>query len=312
VERILILKKRWQAWLDILNLILKAARSYGDRHTEAWVLHQLGTRAMCISYADQARQFLKQALTLREAIGDTAGAAVTRHNLSGLSGIPSPSELKRNGQSHGCGRYIIYGVGFLLFVLFGGSLMFVSALFSPQPTEPPTKLPTRTFIPTIAGTPSPIATPSFTPTFTPTKTLTSTPTNTPTKTTPTNTPSRTPTSTKDTVPPPAPDSLNPRGQQNFGCPPSQVVLEWTASNDPSGISSYSIRLHYRVTQDDNWRAYRLITASGNLTKLDITNDIKDLCNPNRYFRWRIRANDGAGNTSDVSLWRRFRAQPIVD
>ena len=316
VERILVLQKRWQAWLDILNLILKAARAYGDRYTEAWVLHQLGTRAMCMNYLDQARQLLTQALNLRQAIGDKAGIAVTQHNLAGLPGVLPPVNVGNNTGSSWkrfitCGTCGFIGIGtrFLIGML---------ALFNLPSSDPPstaTRVPTRTDQLTDTITPSftPTDTPTNTATLTPTKTYTPsfTPTFTPTRTkTPTKT--RVPTITPDTVDPPTPDSLSPRGQNNLGCLPSQVVLIWTASNDPSGISNYDIQLRYRITKDDSWSQYPLITVSGNLTKLDVTNVIKNLCNPNRYYRWRVRATDGAGNSSNYSTWRYFRAQPTVD
>ncbi|HET9587273.1 MAG TPA: AAA family ATPase, partial [Anaerolineales bacterium] len=40
LEPYLILWKRWQAWAELLNLILKAAQTLGDRALEAWALHQ--------------------------------------------------------------------------------------------------------------------------------------------------------------------------------------------------------------------------------------------------------------------------------
>ncbi len=58
LENSIILLRRWQTWLDILNLILKAARALGDRKIEAWALHQLGTRAACLSFSEPAREFL--------------------------------------------------------------------------------------------------------------------------------------------------------------------------------------------------------------------------------------------------------------
>src|SRR5215216_1818542 len=67
LERYFMLWKRWQDWADILNLILKAARALSDRKVEAWALHQLGSRAMCLGQVEQARELLTEALNIRKA-----------------------------------------------------------------------------------------------------------------------------------------------------------------------------------------------------------------------------------------------------
>jgi hypothetical protein len=330
VERILILQKRWQAWLDILNLILKAARSYGDRSTEAWALHQLGTRAMCVSYVDQAREFLTQALNLRQAIGDRIGATITQHNLSGLPSIPPPPQANQAGkQSSGCGKYVLWGIGggagiFMLF-LIGAFLWFSLPRIFPSPTQTPRNTPTRTSTPTQTYTPTLTETPSITPTHTPTDTATFTPTltpsNTPTRTqtpsiTPsfTITPSRTSTSTStpDTVKPPVPFIVGPKNDFNYDCAlASQVFLDWNASNDPSGIREYHIEL-LASANNSNWTYFWLYTVSGNTTFKNVTSEIASTCSFYGYYRWRIKAEDGAYNDSNWSSWQNFRAKKIID
>jgi len=324
VERIFILQKRWQAWLDILNLILKAARNHGDRHTEAWALHQLGTRAMCLNYLDQARQLLTQALNLRQAIGDKAGIAATQHNLAGLPAVLPLPELKGSDQSSGCGKCAVYalggGIGVVLILSIGALILFGLPPFLQLSTQTPTNTPTRTFTPTQTYTPTFTTTPSFTPTFTPTSTPSFTPTNTSTKTytptrtyTPTFTPSRTPTRTRtptntpDVVGPPAPFIVGPKSNKNYECPPNaQVVLQWVKPTDPSGIGSYNIEL-LAGPNNSNWTFFWLYTVSGQSTSKNVTQDVNN-CGPTyKYFRWRIKANDGAGNSGDWSSWAHFRA-----
>ncbi len=90
VESALILGRRWGAWEAVLRHQLQAARGLGDKAAEGWSLHQLGTRALCLGDTFTARAQLLEALRIRESLGDTDGAAVTRHNLELLSGPPPP------------------------------------------------------------------------------------------------------------------------------------------------------------------------------------------------------------------------------
>jgi len=192
LERSLILWKRWQAWSDILNLILKAAQTLGDRKMEAWALHQLGSRAMCLGEPNQARELLTQALKIRKAIKDKPGLKVTQHNLNILLRVPPSSKGGRSG-----GRRLLGGIATIIalsaFAYFGIALMLpresipfpVPRIYlfpSATPTRTYTPTMTNTFTPTATDTPSP--TPTKTPTRTPTRkpTITSTPTRTPTPT----------------------------------------------------------------------------------------------------------------------------------
>src|SRR5262249_29533735 len=77
-------------WRQVLDAQLQAARALGDRDAEARALHQLGTRDLCLGQTAPARTFLTSALTMREALGDEAGAEITRHNLSLL---PQPAPV---------------------------------------------------------------------------------------------------------------------------------------------------------------------------------------------------------------------------
>ncbi|HEX2043354.1 MAG TPA: choice-of-anchor D domain-containing protein [Acidimicrobiales bacterium] len=89
-ERPLMLGRRWGAWRLVLEDQLSAARTLGDRRWEAWALHQLGTRALCLEDQVAARANLSQALRIREEVGDRRGAAATRHNLELLDPPPPP------------------------------------------------------------------------------------------------------------------------------------------------------------------------------------------------------------------------------
>lgn len=82
LEPPLVLAGRWGAWETVLDRCLTAAKAIGDRSVEAWVLHQRGTRSVYLADADAARRALDQAARLRDDLGETAAAAVSRRNLS--------------------------------------------------------------------------------------------------------------------------------------------------------------------------------------------------------------------------------------
>ena len=199
LERILIIRKRWQSWLEVLKLIQKAAQAIGDQKTEGWVLHQLGSRALCLNHANQARQFLTQAFNIRQAIGDKAGLEVTQHNLNAL---PSSHMQVKNNHTNRFGKYAAYGAGGAAGI---GLLVLIALLLLPNILYPPQPIPSQTPVTPSTSTIAFTTTASFTPIIIPppteTNTLTLTPTPTPTITpsltltpsiTPTNTPSQTP------------------------------------------------------------------------------------------------------------------------
>ena len=94
-ERVLFLAGRWEAWHHTLGQGLDAARASGDRAAEAFFAHQQGTLAFCQDQLQDARRLLQHALTLREQIGDTDGASITRHNLQLLE-LPDPPSPPRS------------------------------------------------------------------------------------------------------------------------------------------------------------------------------------------------------------------------
>lgn len=86
IEPTLVLSGRWEAWGRLLRWLQQAAQALGEAGVETWVLHQLGTRALCAGDAATAQAALSQALQLRLAARDRAGAEITRHNLELLLG----------------------------------------------------------------------------------------------------------------------------------------------------------------------------------------------------------------------------------
>jgi len=189
IEKALILGKRWSAWMRVLEMILKAAQAINNRAAQAWTLHQLGTHDLCMHNIDSARNALNQALKIREALGDKAGAAVTRHNLT-LAGAPPvpPRDTPRSGPTSTSGggspflkiSFTLAALGTAAVILIG--IIYIILINPPTPPSPPEPAPIITTEvqpqPPIRDDPS--VTPSKTPTRTPTKTPTRTPTKTPT------------------------------------------------------------------------------------------------------------------------------------
>lgn len=178
LERISILQKKWQRWVKILDLLRMAARALMDKNLEGWVLHQMGTRTMCLGMKVEAQGFLKQALELRNAIGDKAGLQVTQHNLNVLMNVPAPAQSSkpvrpRNGNTT---RWLTLAAGgggagivFLVLAFLAYRFVYPPATATPIPPSPSETFtpspPPNTFTPT--GTKRPTGTPTPTHTSTP-------------------------------------------------------------------------------------------------------------------------------------------------
>jgi hypothetical protein len=152
--------------------------------------------------------------------------------------------------------------------------------------------PTRTTTSTLTPE-STVATPTLTPTPSPTLI---TPTVTSTWVPPSVTPTLTP--PPDTTGPAAPMPISPAGKVILDCT-GNTTLNWSAVSDPSGISQYSVELQ-RHSGDNKWTG-----ASGSPfggiggTSTGVSVDC------GWYYRWRVRARDGAGNWGSYSSWAEF-------
>ena len=82
LEPTLVLSGRWESWANALRLAAQSAIDAGDKAALGWVRHQNGTKALCDGNLPEARESLEQALQIRDALRDKAGADVTRHNLN--------------------------------------------------------------------------------------------------------------------------------------------------------------------------------------------------------------------------------------
>ncbi|HEX6712370.1 MAG TPA: hypothetical protein VF066_03255 [Thermoleophilaceae bacterium] len=114
--------RRWGAWAEVLDRVLAAAERVGDRAGEAWALHHIGTRAYVTGNVDAAVTALRNALDLREALRDEAGAEATRHNLEFILGPPGPPpDDEHEPQPPGPhGRALLIGAGVAAALAVGG------------------------------------------------------------------------------------------------------------------------------------------------------------------------------------------------
>ena len=108
----------------------------------------------------------------------------------------------------------------------------------------------------------------------------------------------------DTKKPPAPTQTGPANGSTLGSCQSYVTLFWTGVTDKSGIAGYEVQAQ-RHSGDSNWK-----TAAGSpWTGLGNTNvTISIECG--WYYRWRVRAIDGAGNVGPWSSWWTF-TDPLI-
>jgi len=102
----------------------------------------------------------------------------------------------------------------------------------------------------------------------------------------------------DTTPPPVPTPFAPADGLLIACRGSQSVA-WLPVDDPSGIAEYRVEVQ-RHLGDNNWQ----LAPGGSITGLRVKEaTISVDCGG--YYRWRVRAVDGAGNISPWSNWSRF-------
>lgn len=102
----------------------------------------------------------------------------------------------------------------------------------------------------------------------------------------------------DTTPPPAPTPAVPADGLTIACKASQNLV-WLPVDDPSGIAEYRVQVQ-RHSGDGNWQ-----NAPGSpiMGIHDKQTTISVECG--WYYRWRVRAIDGAGNAGLWSGWWQF-------
>lgn len=105
---------------------------------------------------------------------------------------------------------------------------------------------------------------------------------------------RTPTPTPDKTPPDAPDPIQPADNEVFDCNAS-VELSWSIPNDASDIDRYEWELD--ISTDGRDGAYSL-TRNGDVEDPFVTLSSLKCPADTTWYRWRVRAVDGADNTGD--------------
>lgn len=157
------------------------------------------------------------------------------------------------------------------------------------PTE---VIPSPVEVISLTDTPTPVLTSTFTPVPIITATIVEQPVFVPTDT---DTPEPEP--PLDTSPPPAPSPAVPANGLTLSCRGSQNLV-WLPVDDPSGIAGYYVALERRASTDASWTS----TGGSGLT-LDKQYTVNVECG--WYYRWRVSAQDGAGNVSGWSGWSTF-------
>lgn len=102
-ERGLFVSAAWDSCGRVLQTGLRAAETVADQSARAYLLHQLGSRSMCLRERAEADFFLTEALWLRERLGEEKGAELTRHNLEQLWGSGGGGGGRGDGGGRGSG-----------------------------------------------------------------------------------------------------------------------------------------------------------------------------------------------------------------
>jgi hypothetical protein len=76
-------------------------------------------------------------------------------------------------------------------------------------------------------------------------------------------------------------------------------LNWLPATDPSGIDRHDVQVQ-RHSGDNNWS-----DVSGNVFSVTTGKSIEISVECGWYYRWRVLAKDGAGNSSAWSGWWTF-------
>jgi tetratricopeptide (TPR) repeat protein len=121
---LLMLLKRWSALLQTLRIALRIGQETGDLAAVAWAKHELGALRLAAGDVEGADRSLREALEIRERIGDRRGAAATSRNLQVLCNrlreMLRSKELVRGGARGGrFSRLRVLAFAMTLALLFG-------------------------------------------------------------------------------------------------------------------------------------------------------------------------------------------------
>ena len=102
---------------------------------------------------------------------------------------------------------------------------------------------------------------------------------------------------QDTTPPPVPSPAVPADGLEIDCKSSQTLVWMPVSDDSGGPVVYYVKLERQVSPG-NWQSVR---GWGPVSGKQVEADVQ--CGG--VYRWRVRAQDGAGNYSNWSSWSQF-------
>jgi hypothetical protein len=261
----LALDGRWGLWQRVLQTAQQAAQVLGDQKAEAWVLNQLGCRALCMDDKKVARTHLERAKRLNAALGNDAATAVNDHNLGILRGVPGRAQWTRRLAFM---LPVVAVLALLVWWVSGRTAVDPPATPQATATQPAVIAPDDTatataVIPTVITTPLVTPTPTFTPTPEPptetplvegtaVDTPTTSPTSTPTLTsTPSATTTTTSTSTR-TFFTPTPTSVAaaipvPVAPERGTAQRTNVIFQWRGTLQ--GGQRYQVRLQHTDSGD---------------------------------------------------------------
>jgi hypothetical protein len=100
----------------------------------------------------------------------------------------------------------------------------------------------------------------------------------------------------DTTPPPVPSPAVPADGLEIDCKSSQTLVWMPVSDDSGGPVVYYVKLERQVSPG-NWQSRGWGPVSGKQVDASVQCGL--------YYRWTVRAQDGAGNYSDWSPWSHF-------
>lgn len=101
---------------------------------------------------------------------------------------------------------------------------------------------------------------------------------------------------RDTAPPPVPAPAVPANGLKINCRTTQT-LAWLPVQDSGGIAGYYVKLEVQI-KANQWQAVR---GWGPISDKQVTANVQ--CGG--IYRWAVRAQDTAGNTSAWSSWSTF-------
>jgi hypothetical protein len=113
-----------------------------------------------------------------------------------------------------------------------------------------------------------------------------------------NGPCITPTPFIDVTRPPIPLQLEPLDGAVIG-PIRNATLRWEEVTDESGINEYRVRVEYH-DGDGLWQE-----IPGSVFYAITSTELRVSVEPGYFYRWRVRAIDGAGIRSNWSVWFTF-------